>query len=287
MLLRLLRLIPLGILSYLTGRIVALRLPRPLALIANRTFCRLYGVRTEEAASSIDEYRSLAELFTRDLKAGSRPQHEGVTSPVDGTLRDLGEINNGQIPQVKGWTYTLSALLQDQALAERFRNGSYLNFYLSPPDYHHVHLPLDAALTEMRYIPGTFWPVNDWALRTVPQLFCSNERVVMLFDTEAGMVALIMVGALNVSKISLTFDPFVSHDSPGHGEVVHHTYQAPLALKKGDRLGTFHLGSTVVILFERPGFASLRPTIASAAKVQVGQAILRTGPGGPVLAEMR
>ena len=274
MLVRLLSLLPLGVLSRLTGILCALRLPAAMRLPLLRWFCSFYGVRSDEAALPLDRYPSLADFFVRDLRPGLRPQGEGLTSPVDGTMRAMGTIDAGVIPQVKGWTYRLEDLLQDASLAAKFVHGSYLNLYLSPPDYHHVHMPLDGALVEMRYLPGKFWPVNDWALRSLPNLFCANERVLMLFDSARGALAVLMVGALNVAKISLAFDAFVSPQRPSGAQPLTRSYRPPLQFKKGDRLGTFHLGSTVVLLMEKRLDAAAFSAIPAQSKIRVGETLI-------------
>lgn len=266
--------LPLGVLSYIVGKFVAVRLPSALNFFILQQFCSAYQVKVEEAQFSLEQYRSLADFFVRDLKSELRPQQGGITSPVDGCLRNFGSIEDHKIPQVKGITYTVEALLEDRALADRFATGSFVNLYLSPPDYHHVHMPLSAELVSMRYVPGRFWPVNDWALRSIPGLFCMNERVILEFQSHVGRLVLVMVGALNVAKISLPIDAFSSRTQLATGVPVVRSYNPARSVPKGTRVGTFHLGSTVVLLFESTLDKLGQITVQEGAKVRVGQTLL-------------
>lgn len=246
----LLRFVPKNLLSLLIGKVVNLPLPPPLSTLSVNWFKRFFKIDLSEATES--KYRSIGELFVRELKAGSRPVGAEPVSPVDGTLRNFGPIQNGELPQIKGKNYSVERFLGDRELAQRFAQGYYFNFYLSPPDYHHVHAPVGAEVTKYIHIPGKLWPVNDWSISNIDELFVVNERVVILLKSAFGMVAVVMVGATNVGSISLNFDKEfrsnrfrLTRGNPQSSSV------QGVQVKAGDRLGTFHMGSSVVVLFEK------------------------------------
>lgn len=263
---RLLYFVPKNYLSYLLGRLAEIRLPKPLATWVIGIFATAFRVRLEEAAKPSSEYRSLAEFFTRDLKPSLRPIPPDAAnlllSPVDGKLRALGTIRGGMVEQVKGRTYKLAELLGNDPWAFRFEKGVYFNFYLSPSDYHHVHSPIGGQIMRSTYIPGALWPVGDWWLKRIDGLFCLNERLVTYLAGRFGLLALVMVGATNVGKLSVIYDDWRGNQvfSAGACKPQSRDYNPPKHIKAGERLGTFHLGSSV-ILFCEPG----------AVEVQVGR----------------
>ncbi|MBX7144154.1 MAG: archaetidylserine decarboxylase [Oligoflexia bacterium] len=246
----LVQLLPKKLISYCVGRIAALRWPRALAARLIPVVARILGLNESESEQPFAEYNSVQELFTRNLRSGLRPLEAGVVSPVDGWLREAGAITAGSLLLVKGISYKVEDLLGEATEATKYQSGVFFNFYLCPRDYHHVHAPCDMRVTSWHSIPGSLWPVNNWALARIKNLFAVNERVAISFDSEFGSGALIMVGALNVGNIRLNIDPrsCASHYSPVCNG---HRYDSPLNLKKGDRLGTFMLGSSVVLLFQR------------------------------------
>lgn len=243
--LRLLHFVPKNHLSRLVGKLVHLRLPPPLGPLSVRIFADAYKIDLASASKRIGEYRSIGELFVRDLKEGARPiAPDGVRSPVDGKLRGCGPIEKGEIPQIKGKSYTVAGLLRDPQLAEIYTAGSYFNFYLAPPDYHHIHAPVSGRISAVRHIPGKLWPVNDWSIRNIDGLFTVNERVSVRIDTPVGPFTVVMVGATNVGEISLSFDPGFEMTRIER----HKAYDPELAVEAGARIGTFHMGSSVVLL---------------------------------------
>jgi phosphatidylserine decarboxylase len=252
----LLRLAPKNHLSCLLGGLAGLHLPFGLGGLSVRSFARAYGIDMSEAEMGLCQYRSIAELFTRRLKPGVRPIGEG---PVDGTLRGLGPVQSGRIEQVKGMTYALTDLLGGSSYASRFLNGWYFNLYLSPKDYHHVHAPVGGEVVACSCIPGKLWPVNDWSLRRIQNLFSINERIVTYISGAYGVVAVVMVGATNVGKISVEYDDLATNRlglAPWRKRAARHLrYDAPSRIDAGQRLGTFHLGSTVIMLCERDALA--------------------------------
>jgi phosphatidylserine decarboxylase len=240
---------------------------------------RGYGIDPATAARPLTAYPSIGDFFTRDLAPGLRPIGSGLVSPVDGRVRGTGPITAGQLEQIKGKTYTVSDFLGDERfaplgdvpLAPRYNGGTYLNFYLAPPDYHHIHSPVSGRITAVRAIPGALWPVNDRSIRVVDRLFAINERIVVTIESSRGLVTVVMVGATNVGRISLTFDAIRSNRFPPRQQRV--VYAEPPVIAAGDRLGTFHLGSSVVVLFEPGMFELTRATVQPGQSVVYGQSI--------------
>lgn len=194
------------------------------------------------------KYKSFNEFFTRALKPGVRavdPATESIVCPADGAISQIGRIESGEIFQAKGQHFSVEKLIGDPQLATVFKEGLFATVYLSPRDYHRVHMPFSGTLTETLYIPGELFSVNQTTAETVPGLFARNERMVCLFDTEIGRMAVVLVGAMIVAGIETVATGKVKPS--GRLELNHHD----LALEKGDELGRFYLGSTAIILFEK------------------------------------
>lgn len=271
---RYLRYVPKNHLSRFVGRLVHMRLPRPLARRLVRWFASTYQIDVDAADRELHHYPSIGHFFGRDLREGLRPIESDFVSPVDGTLRNYGVITDGRLEQIKGKSYTVASFLGDATCAKRYDNGAFFNLYLSPQDYHHVHAPVDGAIVRSVHIPGMLWPVNDWSIANIDQLFSINERVVTYIESKRGLVAVVMVGATNVGKISVTYDSFISN--AGARETVVRDYDPPIAITAGGRIGTFHMGSSVVMLLE-PGRVDLSCVrVEPGKKVQYGQAVLRS-----------
>jgi phosphatidylserine decarboxylase len=218
-----------------------------------------------------EDYASFNEFFTRALKPGVRPidaSSDSIVAPSDGTLMEFGALDHDSMLQAKGMTYSLAALLaEDPAEVRTFIDGSYATIYLAPRDYHRVHTPVAGRLLRASYIPGERYSVNAATARAVPRLFCRNERVVCWLEADFGRVAVVLVGALNVSSVSIT----------GRGEIPSgpaHTWQPPehVRLAKGAELGRFNLGSTVVALFPR-GAIRWDERLARGARLLMGARI--------------
>jgi phosphatidylserine decarboxylase len=214
---------------------------------------RHYGVNMEEAQQSdINAYKSFNDFFTRELKSGVRPlssEIHAITCPADGAVSQAGEITDGEIFQAKGKSFTATDLLGGSAeRAAPFNNGIFTTIYLSPKDYHRLHMPLTGTLKEMVHIPGRLFSVNPATVNSVPNLFARNERVAAIFDTEAGPMALILVGAIFVSSVETVWHGVVT--PPSITEVQSWQYQdnAP-TLKSGEEMGRFNMGSTIIVLF--------------------------------------
>ncbi|MFD2096551.1 archaetidylserine decarboxylase [Corallincola platygyrae] len=221
-----------------------------------RWFIKKYQVNMAEAAEPAPEaYKSFNQFFTRPLKGDARPLCEDeskLVHPVDGTVSQLGPIEEGRIFQAKGFHYTANTLLGGDAdTAKPFEDGDFATIYLAPRDYHRIHMPLDGVLKEMIYVPGKLFSVNPLTAENVPELFARNERVVAIFDTELGPMAMVLVGATIVASIETVWAGTVT--PPTGKEVFRWTYPAEGAesvhLKRGEEMGRFKLGSTVVMLF--------------------------------------
>ncbi len=268
----LLRVLPKNQLSYLVGRLSSLRLPPFVQKKILRWFVDRYNVNLDEAQKTLEEYPSLSEFFVRNLKDGIRPIGEGVVSPVDGAITSFGSLEGEKLLQVKGKTYSVYTLLQDETLAKRFVDGFFITFYLAPPDYHHIHSPVDGQIRELHYIPGALWPVNEQSVEKINQLFAVNERIITAIESELGMVGVVMVGATNVGSIRLSFDDLRSNQYLlKKGKKLHRTYVTPKLIKKGERLGTFHFGSTVILLFEKGKFTATKNI--KSGRVRFGQSL--------------
>lgn len=243
-----------------------------------RGFCRLYPVNRDEAERPVPAgYASFNDFFTRALKPGLRPPDpdpQALGSPADGRLQRAGALAGGMLIQAKGLHYELEELLGDAGDAPAYRDGCYLTIYLAPQDYHRVHAPLAGQLRAMQYVPGARWAVNQRTAASVPRLFARNERLVCHFDTDWGRYALVLVGALNVSSISTAWAGEVLPCRPRTPRRWTYPGSAGVHLARGDYLGHFNLGSTVILLLP-PAAAELEPSLAPGAGLRVGQRLGR------------
>ncbi|EOY4404602.1 TPA: archaetidylserine decarboxylase [Klebsiella michiganensis] len=247
-------LVPQHLLSRLMGYVARNRVHWFKTLLINAFIAR-YGVDMQAArGETAEDYENFNAFFTRRLKAHLRPiatRPQDIASPADGTLGQFGTLESDTLVQAKGHKYSLQDLLGgDTERALPFINGEYATIYLSPRDYHRVHMPLSGMLREMVYIPGKLFSVNSVTTGAVPRLFARNERVVCRFDTEQGPLAIVLVGAMIVSSIHTVWHGLVSP----HADMIQtFTYQetdnTAIRLNKGDELGHFMLGSTVIMLF--------------------------------------
>jgi phosphatidylserine decarboxylase len=268
----LMRLLPRSALSTVVG--VLTRAPAPAAVhqVAMKLFIRRYGVKLEDAEGPITDYPTFAQFFTRKLRAGSRPidtSPDVVVSPVDGVVSEAGYVEGGCCVQAKGITFPAGKLLGDEAAAARFDGGAFATLYLSPKDYHRIHSPLEGTITGYTYLPGEFWPVNPASVRNVDALFAVNERLVTWLDTAFGQVAVVAVGATCVARIHASYDAIVTHSGQG---AKHHRYERPIAIGRGDELGMFEMGSTVILLFEK-GRVRWDTVLKPLAEVRMGMRI--------------
>jgi phosphatidylserine decarboxylase len=238
-----------------------------------RWFVGRYKVdMTEAAEPDIGHYTSFNDFFTRPLKIGARPLAAAdFISPVDGAISQLGAIDDHHIVQAKGHRFTTTELIGgDAEFAAQFRHGSFANLYLSPRDYHRIHMPCTGRLMRMIYIPGSFFSVNPVTARGVPNLFARNERVVCVFDSpEHGAFVMVLVGATIVGSMATVWHGVV--DPARAGAPAEWTYDdRDIVLEKGEEMGRFLLGSTVVMLF-RPGTIAFDESWAPERAVRLGE----------------
>ncbi|OOZ40801.1 phosphatidylserine decarboxylase [Solemya pervernicosa gill symbiont] len=218
-----------------------------------RWFARKFKIDMEEAVNTDPaNFRDFNSFFTRALKSDARPICEGentIASPVDGHVSQGGGINDGSIFQAKGRAFSLFELLGgSDTLTEEFEGGDFLNIYLSPQDYHRIHMPITGTLREMHYVPGRLFSVSPATVRAIPQLFARNERVISIFDTEAGPMAMIKVGAIFVSSTETVWHGEIGPRGPQPWSKSYEGKEA-VTLNKGDEMGRFNMGSTVILLF--------------------------------------
>ena len=275
----LLHLLPRGRITRALGHLTEARVPLPLLRPALALYSRAYRVALDEAVVPVGGFRSFNEFFTRQLRAGIHAidtDPTTVVSPADGRLDDAGPIAADQRFTVKGQTYDAAALLDDADAARAYEGGHYFIVYLSPRDYHRVHSPVAGRVREVRHVPGDLFPVNEMGVRTVPGLFARNERVVVHVETALGPAAVVFVGAFVVGKITLTIDAPPRPALGGRAAVRAFAGDARPTLDKGEELGAFQLGSTVVVLLgpaARGRWASVRDS--EATPVRVGDGVAR------------
>jgi phosphatidylserine decarboxylase len=264
-------LIPKQALTSLCGRLASARYGATTTRFI-RWFVGQYGVNMAEAQNpDIASYASFNEFFTRALRDGARPLAEAdFVCPVDGAISQFGDIKDGQIFQAKGHDFSTTSLVGgDAELASHFHNGSFANIYLSPKDYHRIHMPCDGRLKRMIYVPGELFSVNPTTARGIPGLFARNERVVCVFDSKHGPFVLTLVGATIVGSMATTWHGVVN--PPRGGQICEWRYdEQRIDLKLGEEMGRFLLGSTVVMLFPK-GTINFNPAWQPAGSVRMGE----------------
>ena len=228
------------------------RIKSPLVPRAITLFSNAFDVNLDEAKNSDpSSYATFNEFFTRELKDGLRPiSNTQIVSPVDGTISEFGDIKNGQLLQAKGITYSLEQLLgANKERAKLYDNGQFITIYLSPRDYHRIHMPCTGTLKEQVHIPGRLFSVAKHTVKTVKGIFARNERVVASFDTKYGSMAMVLVGAINVAAIETVWHGLIT---PPKGETVtSKSYKSKeIQLDKGKEMGRFNMGSTVILVFQ-------------------------------------
>ena len=272
-------LIPKQALTALAGKFASAQLGG-LTTAVIRRFVARYRVNMAEAANpDIASYASFNDFFTRALKDGARPLADAdLICPVDGAISQFGPIAKDQIFQAKGHAYSTTALVGgDAALGARFENGHFATLYLSPRDYHRIHMPCAGTLTRMIHVPGDLFSVNPTTARGVPGLFARNERVVCVFESGQGPFVLVLVGATIVGSMATVWHGQVNPPRPG--KLRQWDYPAgQVSLQKGEEMGRFLLGSTVVMLFPK-GPLQFNPQWAPARPIQLGEAMAQRAAG--------
>ena len=272
-------LLPKQALTALAGQFASARLGG-LTTSVIRWFVGRYNVNMAEAANpDIASYASFNDFFTRALKDGARPlANADLICPVDGAISQFGPIAKDQVFQAKGHSYSTTALVGgDAALGARFENGHFATLYLSPRDYHRIHMPCAGSLTRMIHVPGELFSVNPTTARGVPGLFARNERVVCVFESAQGPFVLVLVGATIVGSMATVWHGQVNPPRPG---TLRQWDYAPgqVSLQKGEEMGRFLLGSTVVMLFPQ-GPLQFNPQWAPARPIQLGEAMAQRAAG--------
>ena len=268
--------LPKRLLTQLAGKLAGLEGGKATTAVI-RWFAKRYGVNMAEAANADPaSYASFNQFFTRPLREGVRPIADAdFVCPVDGAISQFGPIEFDQVFQAKGHFYSTTALVGgDRALAARFENGDFATIYLSPRDYHRIHMPCAGRLTQMIHVPGELFSVNPATARGVPGLFARNERVVCVFEGEFGPFVMVLVGATIVGSMATVWHGVVNPPRTRHVREWCYDDQN-IVLKKGDEMGRFLLGSTVVLLFPKEGHVQFNPAWEAARPVRMGEAMSR------------
>ncbi|MDO5767935.1 MAG: archaetidylserine decarboxylase [Psychrobacter sp.] len=260
--------VPQQRLSETAGRFAASRHPLVKKAFVH-TFAKAYGITLDDyERKSLNAYESFNDFFTRELTQDARPIDEAadsITSPADGIISQLGQIEKDQLLQAKGRHYSIGQLLADQDDAKHFIDGSFATVYLAPSNYHRVHMPFDGKLIFSRYIPGSLFSVNNTTAEQVPDLFARNERLVCLFETDFGIASVVMVGAMIVAGIET-----VATGKIDRSEDIQ-TWSHELTLSKGDELGRFYLGSTAIVLLPQAAGMKWQSNLQHDSTIQMGK----------------
>jgi phosphatidylserine decarboxylase len=276
---RLQYLVPQHFLSYWVGRLTLCRHKWLKNWMIN-TFIKRYQVAMQEAVEPNPvSYATFHDFFIRKLNKSARPivhDANAIASPVDGCVSQLGKIDDTQLIQAKGFHFDLNNLLAQQThLIEPFRHGEFCTLYLAPRDYHHVHMPLTGTLQQMIYVPGKLFSVNPATTRHVPQLFSRNERVICYFNTEKGPMIVILVGALLVGSISVEWAGKINANGSRQLQINNYPLtpsSSAITLQRGENMGYFSLGSTVILLFP-PNTMKWEAHLKTDANIKMGESI--------------
>lgn len=263
--------LPKHALTLYAGLVANLKVP----FIKNRLirrFIEKHGVNMEEAAQpDITHYACFNDFFIRHLKPGCRPMASAdIVSPVDGAVSEMGSIQTGQLLQAKGRYYSVQELLAcDKVTAQQFHSGHFATLYLSPKDYHRVHMPIDGMLSQMTYVPGRFYSVQPALTKTIPDLFSKNQRLVVQFQTSVGLMAMVLVGATVVGRIGTAWQGDIARSR----DIRKIAYTQEKHLKKGEEMGYFKLGSTVILLFSQEVPMQWHQALATGQSIRLGEAM--------------
>ncbi|MDN5619827.1 MAG: archaetidylserine decarboxylase [Psychrobacter sp.] len=269
------QLVPQQQLSKVAGRLAASRHPYVKRTFI-RGFAKAYNISLDEyERQSLNAYESFNDFFTRELKEDARPVDttvDGIVSPADGVISQLGQIDDHKLLQAKGRHYDVGQLLADSEDGRYFADGSFATIYLAPSNYHRVHMPFAGTLTKTRYVPGTLFSVNNTTAANVPDLFARNERLVCLFDTKYGKAAVVMVGAMIVAGIETVATGKITRTDDIQ-EADH-----DMQFAAGDELGRFYLGSTAIVVLPKAAKADWQETMKANSFVKMGQLLGVTKP---------
>jgi phosphatidylserine decarboxylase len=283
LLLGVIRWAPKRLFSTAVGHAARWTVPRPLRGPLYGAFARRVGANLDEAEHPPDTYASFDQFFTRHLRPGLRPidaRPAAIVSPCDGTIAEVGTIDAARLVQAKGIDYKLETLVPDAAAAARFDGGTFVTIYLAPRNYHRVHAPVEGRVTGYQHVPGAVFPVNDLSRKNVRGLYALNERLITFLDGPAGEVAVVMVAAAGVGHMTVSYDAVATRRARLGRPGPRVRFAAPRPVARGEELGTFHLGSTVVLLFEpnRVEIAGVR----DGQQISLGETIGRRRPATAV-----
>lgn len=268
------RWIPKKMMSRFAGRFARHRISKYFIPL----YIKYFDIDLRPIKKQVADFDHLLDFFVREYHESARPidlQEDVIISPVDGAISQIGKIEQGSLLQVKGLTYTLEDLLGgNEKQVKKFMNGNFVTIYLSPKDYHRIHMPVTGEIEEMTYISGELYPVNQFGLHYIPGLFARNERLISYIVGQYGEICLIKVGATNVGSIKVTYDDQIATNLKKVAKPTHKHYQPACKLKKGEELGRFEFGSTVILLFE-PDKTDWLIKAEPGTRIQMGQALAR------------
>ncbi len=270
----LLKYLPQNYLSTLTGHLMHWQLPGALRSLSVRVFANMYSINIDEAEKPLKEYLSIGDFFVRRLKPSVRPLAAArVVNPADAVVNAAGSITDGKMLQVKHRPYSVAQILTSPQRAKDLEGGFFATYYLCPTDYHRVHSPVSGKITSVDHVPGKLWPVYKKSVEGIADLFAVNERMVVSIETDLGLVSVVFVGAMNVGKIELAFDSHFQSQMPDIDEKRSKNYTPPIAIKAGDELGLFRMGSTVVVFYPKSysqeiSLSRLQALVGQATKVR-------------------
>lgn len=269
-----LKVLPRKRLSKFVGRWAFKKFPKPLQVQINYAYARFFNINLHETEFPYYDYNSLGEFFIRRLKPSARPLSAApLVHPSDSVIAQHGPIDGTVMIQAKGKDFTVEKLIKIPDAKEKYSDGYFLTYYLSPKDYHRVHSPVTGFITQIQYCTGDLWPVNQWALENIPELYAENERIYVEIATENGPVGVVFVGATNVGSIVLSFDRKIFTN--WKLKTMNKVYEQPIPIEKGAELGMFRMGSTIVALYNKEMMGLYKDSLDIKKVVKVGQALVK------------
>ena len=257
-------------LSRLVGFLVHIRWPSFISEPLIKGFAWFYNINIFEAEKSLDQYSSIGNFFSRKLKKGVRPISNGwAIHPCDSEILQHGRISKSTLIQAKGRVFDVVRLTEDPDADEKYNDGYFLTYYLCPTDYHRVHSPVSGFVKSIMYRNGDLWPVNKESVFLIKNLYIENERLMSEIATEYGPVGVVMVGATNVGSMTVAFDAKVHTNRFSRSK--RHVYPAPIEVNKGDEFGIFHMGSTVIVLYNKEFRQKFERQFSVSQKVKMGE----------------